>query len=545
MRTTSLLLALFTVVGCTEYEVKETNNGPDDLVEDGEPDIDVTPMEINFGDLEVGQSAELTQVVTIANVGTEDLHIRSVQISDLGAPFSIGAVGTVLLPTPGDGGTSSTEFTVTFTPETAGPIDVRVRIESDDPDEPVVEVVITGRGIAPIIEINPQEYDFGSLYVGCDATQEITITNVGNATLEVYDFTVNSGSTDLAFDPDEPTNGPLPWLLEPQQSVDVLVAYVPLDVYQDVNYLLVASNDPFLPEAMAVQQGQASFFGQNEDVFEQPINGAVDILFAVDWSCSMYDDLSNVENNFTNFITTLSGMDADYHVAVVTADNGCFAGPDNYLDNTMSETEQQTIFSTMLHGSSGSNTERAFMLLEAALQSSNIGNGGCNEDFYREDATLSLVGVTDEPEQSVNPYSYYVALFQNMKDDPDDVVIHAIAGDYPQGCGSASAGTGLYEATVATGGLFLSICANDFGTHLEALAEGSAADLTSFALTDLPVEETIEVRVDGSLVTPYDGNDQVWSYNFNDNTIDFTENYVPQGGSTIQINYAILGDCSQ
>ncbi len=71
--------------------------------------------------------------------------------------------------------------------------------------------------------------------------------------------------------------------------------------------------------------------------------------------------------------------------------------------------------------------------------------------------------VSDEPEQSVNPYTYYVSLFQGMKADPDDVVIHAVAGDYPGGCGSASAGTGYYEATVATGGVFLSICASRLG----------------------------------------------------------------------------------
>ena len=149
------------------------------------------------------------------------------------------------------------------------------------------------------------------------------------------------------------------------------------------------------------------------------------------------------------------------------------------------------------------------------------------------------MGVSDEPEQSVNNYSYYVSLFQSLKSDPDDVIFHAIGGDYPSGCGSASAYTGFYEATVATGGLFLSICATDWGSHLEALAEGSTADLSSFELTDWPVSETISVRIDGITTTVG------WEYNATDNAIDFDSDYVPEGGSTIEIEYALYGDCDE
>ncbi|MED5370246.1 MAG: VWA domain-containing protein, partial [Myxococcota bacterium] len=117
--------------------------------------------------------------------------------------------------------------------------------------------------------------------------------------------------------------------------------------------------------------------------------------------------------------------------------------------------------------------------------------------------------------------------------------MHAIGGDYPSGCGGNQAYTGFYEATVATGGLFLSICATDFGSHLESLAEGSAADLTAFELTDYPVPETIIVTVDG--VTENLG----WTYVASTNTVDFEEDYVPEGGSTIEIEYALYGDCEQ
>ena len=56
---------------------------------------------------------------------------------------------------------------------------------------------------------------------------------------------------------------------------------------------------------------------------------------------------------------------------------------------------------------------------------------GCNYGIVREDAKLNFVAVSDEPEQSTNSYSHYISLFQSYKADPEDVIFHAIGGDYP------------------------------------------------------------------------------------------------------------------
>ena len=74
---------------------------------------------------------------------------------------------------------------------------------------------------------------------------------------------------------------------------------------------------------------------------------------------------------------------------------------------------------------------------------------------------------------------------------------------------------------------------------METLAENSTADLSSFELTDIPVAETIEVRVDGVPTV------QGWSYNPVDNSVDFDDGYVPEGGSTVDVDYTLMGDCVQ
>ena len=541
------LLILAGLTACNDFELvpSESNvGGVDDL---SVCILTADPGSVAFGEFTVADvTGPIEESVTLRNDGDGDcqifgLQVSGVDLSQQDTAFGVTALGSVLIPPGGE-----TTFVAWYLPETAASDSAVAVIDSNDPETPQLEVPLTGSGQAPVIDVNPAEFDFGSMYIGCDNSQALTITNVGNDALVVDSFQFNTAGTDLAFfeDPDS-VNGELPWTLAPGATADVWVDYAPLDEYQDTSYLYINSNDPAAPSYLTTQVGSAELYGLNLDLFEQPINGATDIIFALDWSCSMYDDLANVQSNFGTFVTTLAAMDADYHVAAVVADDGCIVGSSPYVDNTMSLSDQESLFETHTcfdyGGSScplqGSNTERAFMLLESALSNSNIKSGGCNEGFYRETATLSLIGVSDEPEQSVNPYTYYVSLFQGMKSDTDDVIMHAIGGDYPSGCGGNSAYTSFYEATVATGGLFLSICATDFGSHLETLAEGSAADLTAFELTDFPVPETILVRVDG--VPSAIG----WVYVPGTNSVDFEEDYVPEGGSTIEIEYALYGDC--
>ena len=531
-----LLLALSPFVACNEYGIVED---PDNIgtIKDGlEPDILVTPISVNFGRIDAENS--VTEVISVQNVGEGDLHILDVQLDSPSNVYDIGAIGSILVPPDG-----TTSFTITFDPVTAQQESSNILIDSDDPDEPTTAVQLLGEGVAPIIDVSPAEFDFGQMYIGCEDTLPLVVSNLGNADLEVSEFSFNTAG-DLYFDANEAANGQLPWIISPNSSVDVFIDYFPLDEFSDTSYLTTLSSDLATPSNLTVQYGTGLAYGNSRDLFEQPINGSTDILFGLDWSCSMYGDIANVQANFSAFITTLASMDSDYHVAVVVEDSGCVLGGDTYIDNTMSESDQQAIFTTMIGTSAnqGSNTERIFSLFESALSSTNRSNNGCNGGFYRDDAKLNLIAVSDEPEQSSNPYTYYTSLFQSLKQDTDDLAMHAIAADNPSN-GSSACGASYnarYEdATIDTSGIYLSICATDWGSHLETLAENASQDLSSFELTGAPVEETIEVAVDGITTVG------TWTYNQTDNTVDFGLDHVPEGGSTIEIAYTLLGNCQQ
>lgn len=521
------LLPLTLLLACQEYEV---NNSKDVLNGDntnGEPDIDVNPTEIAFGQVMVNDTVAHTETVTLTNVGDGPLEIYNVSLEDPNKPFTISSLGSVLVP-PGQ----STTFTVTYEPLTANADEVDVLVQSNDPDEEFSIVHLQGTGLAPVIQLDPETYDFGTKYIGCEAPMPLKIKNVGNADLVVSSLSYISASTELAVDTLEATNGPLPWTIAPNAEVEVNVVYSPADDYEDEGYLQVESNDPFQSIAQASQLGMGEIFGENLDVYEQPTNASTDILFVIDNSCSMSDEQANLASNFTYFINDFVDRDIDYQLAVITTDNPAFRGDILTPDSNNIESE---FIAQATPGINGSGNE---MPSEMAYQSTQSGaDAGPGGDFLRDDALLAMIFVSDEPDSSPNTWANYLSHFQSLKTNSDNVVIHAISGDYPSGCGGASFTNNVYEMSVASGGLFLSVCATDWSSHLQTLAENSSQDLSSFELTQRPVPSTIVVRIDGIATTVG------WVYNSVDNAVDFEESATPEGGSTIEIEYMLYGDC--
>jgi hypothetical protein len=165
----------------------------------------------NFGNIEVGQSAPVT--VEIYNNGTADLNVSSVTLTDdLDAAFTITGPATPLIIAPS--ASIGVEFEVAFAPSAAGPFSAVVEIESDDADEPLVEVSLSGTGVvpaAPEIKVLPETlvYDFGDVELDQSATYIVQIFNYGTADLYVSSvaligdpaFTFNSGLPPLVIAP--------------------------------------------------------------------------------------------------------------------------------------------------------------------------------------------------------------------------------------------------------------------------------------------------------------------------------------------------------
>ncbi|MDY6903482.1 MAG: choice-of-anchor D domain-containing protein, partial [Thermodesulfobacteriota bacterium] len=156
-----------------------------------EPKISVSPMDLDFGDIAVGATADLT--VTVTNNGFTTLHLDDV--TPPAAPFSII---TDTVSGAGLNAGDTAELTVRFAPSVPGGADDSLGIPSDDPDQPLVTVSLTGNGTGdenPVIDVSPDTLDLGAV-----ATSDTFI--ISNAGTGVVDWTIGPALPDwLAVDP--------------------------------------------------------------------------------------------------------------------------------------------------------------------------------------------------------------------------------------------------------------------------------------------------------------------------------------------------------
>ncbi len=104
-----------------------------------EPDIEVSPLSHDFGDVELGTSR--TVIIAISNVGNGDLTVSGV---DLETDFAItSAPDSAIVVEPNQ--TENVE--IAYTPSGPGYNSAVLKITSDDPNEPVVEVLLSAVGI--------------------------------------------------------------------------------------------------------------------------------------------------------------------------------------------------------------------------------------------------------------------------------------------------------------------------------------------------------------------------------------------------------------
>jgi hypothetical protein len=106
-------------------------------------DIDVTPVILLFGDVEVGLFC--SDVVTVTNLGLMDLTLTGIElIPGSGGDFTIDSVP----PLPATLSLHDTvDIEVTFTPVGEGTATAVLQILSNDPDQGSIEVMLGGEGV--------------------------------------------------------------------------------------------------------------------------------------------------------------------------------------------------------------------------------------------------------------------------------------------------------------------------------------------------------------------------------------------------------------
>ena len=521
-----ILFALL-LLSCNDYGVNK--------ITQTDPELVVYPESIDFGHLHSGHESGHAFFAVI-NAGDEELIISHPEIisgdskftldSDLEENYSIG---------PGE----TQEFNVYYTPTTFESNGATIRFVTNDEDENQYDLPVVGFGDAPVMTVTPEVFDYGKISIGCDNEERITIRNDGNLELVIENITqMVTQPADIIMEMG--SLPPPPWYLAPGQEVDFLVSYIPIDISYDESAIRIESNDPVVPLIEVIQHGEGDAEHWNTQTHVQEEISLLDVLFVVDNSGSMNIFQQELGNQMNAFMNVFDASGADYHLAVITTDEARFKQHDGYswIDQTYPDPVDwmQSVISSI--GIRGSGMEKGIEMAKYALE----GDASPGKNYNREDATMVIIYVSDEPDHSQGGHSSYISFFDNFKLSPNLMRQFAVIGDYPTGCNfpylnrnrNIEFGSGYYDMTQRYNGDWYSICAADWGQQMQSLA----STVTTRRIFNLeendPVENTIVVTVNGQTTSE-------WSYDASMNAVIFNETHIPEPNQTIEIEYAIWG----
>lgn len=427
--------------------------------------------------------------------------------------------------------------------------DIRIAPKPDDlPDED------TDDGLAvlqPDITVSPMELRFGIRPPSCDPLEHtITVRNDGEAPLDVTNIRLG-GTGRVAYTIDFTAQS-----LDPGQEFQATISFQPNNEIPYNGALVeVLSNDPDEPQVDVDLRGEGGPAVFREELFIQEQQSDVDVIWAIDNSCSMSEEVDELNARFPTFIQAFANLGLDFQIAAIPADGNTTCATftevidKNTPDPVTAFTDQTA---AILSGQVGASCygEEGFAATRAALQA--------NPNFLRPDATLAVIAVSDEPEQSGESAQSFVNWLQGRKPSPNDVSFSAMVGpasgqggfgfgacpnnSHPDA--DAEAAPRYHAAINRSGGVWGSLCTFDFDPFLRHTSFVAAGLEFRFELTDVPFSfspAAIDVLVNGQ---PVDwGLPNGWTFDPDTNSIEFHGTSIPGPGASIVITYPYDEEC--
>lgn len=212
-------------------------------------EIKLSPSSIQFGRVTDAK----TRAVKIQNKGDADLLVGPVERCDGTSDEFTFALGGTLVPAR-----RSADLSVTYRPTDEGGDDGCLEIQSNDPDDPVVELRLAGAGARPAgggLRLRPDALEFGRVEIGTAATRTFQVQTTGGSSVDVAVVLCAGTSVEYAVSPDRVT-------VSPGRGATVEVAYEPMNAGGDAGCVDLQPADGQPPLALrlagtGVEQGAA------------------------------------------------------------------------------------------------------------------------------------------------------------------------------------------------------------------------------------------------------------------------------------------------
>jgi hypothetical protein len=177
--------------------------------------ISLSSSAVQFGTVSVGSTGNAN--LAISNTGGSDLSISVISIA--GAEFGLTGISTPKTISAGQ----SVPVALTFKPSAAGAVSGSLTITSNDPTNPTMTVTLNGTGSTAAVgqlQDVPSSLSFGSVSVGSSGTKQITLSNTGNAAVQIT--SIAAAGTGFSV------NGlTVPYTLNPSATATLNVIFAP------------------------------------------------------------------------------------------------------------------------------------------------------------------------------------------------------------------------------------------------------------------------------------------------------------------------------
>jgi hypothetical protein len=301
--------------------------------------------------------------------------------------------------------------------------------------------------------------------------------------------------------------------------------------------------------------------------FQAPNVQKIDLLWVIDSSGSMDEEQQRVAAAVARFAEVLEEREVDARLAVTTMEMagdqaGCLKSVDGrrWFDLAADPVQEVTRFRTAVQVGASDGTVETGLLAGLVAAS---GDRPCNEGFRRPDASLAFIFVSDEDDQSpmvletaqrwariYNASSHAVvgddrrALLDGVRgcispDPAPETPFADLPEEQRRSLDTIAVVGQRYRALAATsGGVSVSICAEDFAAPLAQVALAAAGVQQRYRLRLVPDQETLSVQVDETPTAQSEvGAGTGWWYEVETNSILFGSQTVPEWPARISVRY--------
>ncbi len=234
-------------------------------------------------------------------------------------------------------------------------------------------------------------------------------------------------------------------------------------------------------------------------------NDQVDILFVIDNSDSMDEEQAQMAQRFSSFIDRVRTLDWNIGIVTTTPSHNThgdgrllqFPNGQYFLTSKLNVDAVRDYFGkTIQRSENGSNTEEGIRATARAIQRYAKPKEAIDQyhkNFFRDNASLSVVVVSDEDESSgapINKGSELLKLVDTTWSSKKKFQFHSIiARPGDRECLNGNGMTAGYfyaDLTLATEGILGNICESDYGSQLSAIGQSVANTQKTYDLDCAP-----------------------------------------------------------